>query len=506
MQASWGRETNDAELARLLGPLQRRLWWRRGARLVLRTLCLVLAALLAAAALALFGLAPLPDVRAGLLAAALVLAALVGGLLRPPSLLATARAVDRRAGLADRLGTAVELAEARTPGPTAVVQIADATARLRGLPATAAVPLGETRHDAVLAAGLGLLAAGMLLLVGIGDGLGGLLPFGPGHDATAGTAGTTREEAHTAAPARSEIDARLAPLLEQLDALRSNEAGLTPEEVAARRAAAAQQLADMAATSRAQQEALAELARSLQSTAAGREVAENLLQGDYQRAAEALAALGRDSDQLSLAGRRQLADALRQAQNAVRPLSPELAERVQRAAQALTSRDYRRTERALEDLADAVTQAGRGVVPQGDLGMLGEALGDQGADLEAALAALGALGLGGAMPGDGQMPGPPGAGPPGTLPGSGATAQAPRLGAPGAPLSLDSLPSLDGAPGSDAPDPDRPSVLAPISIGATGSGAAAPSSAPLSAAGETGSVPTERREVVRGYFGAGGNR
>jgi hypothetical protein len=324
--------------------------------------------------------------------------------------------------------------------------------------------------------------------------------------AASGTA-ATRDDPRAATPGRTEIDSRLAPLLEQLEALRANEAGLSPEEVAARRAAAAQQLADMAAASRTQQEALAELARALQGTAAGREVAENLMQGDYQRAAESLAALGRESDQLSLPGRRQLADALRQAQSAVRPMSPDLADRVQRAAQALTSRDYRRTERALEELAEAVAQAGQGIMPQGDLGMLGEALGEQGADLEAALAALGALGLGAGMQGgEGQTPGPPGGGPPGLLPGAGAAGDAPRIGAPGAPLPLDSLPSMEGAPGLDAPDPDRPSVLAPISIGATASGAPAPATAPLTAPGETGPVPTERREVVRGYFGAGGNR
>src|SRR5205085_7338828 len=175
-------------------------------------------------------------------------------------------------------------------------------------------------------------------------------------------------------------------------------------------------------------------------------VAENLLQGDYARAAEALTALGRESDQLSPTGRRQLADALRQAQSALRPLSPELAERVQRAAQALTGRDYRRTEQALGDLAEAVAQAGRGVVPQGDLGMLGEALAEQGADLDEALAALAGMGMEGAGQAQGQGNGPPGNGPPGTQPGAANGADAPRLGAPGAPVPIDNLPSLDGAP------------------------------------------------------------
>src|SRR5262249_29411750 len=184
---------------------------------------------------------------------------------------------------------------------------------------------------------------------------------------------------------------------------------------------------------------------------------------------------------------------------------PDLAERVQRAAQALTGRDYRRTEQAMGDLAEAVAQAGRGVVPQGDLGMLGEALAGQGAGLGAALAALGQLG--GHTPGSaGRGSGRPGPGQPGAAPGGAPSSAASSLGAAGIPAPLDSLPSLDGAPSIDAPDPDRPSVLAPVSIGATDSAGPTAGGDPLTATGETGAVPTERREVVRGYFGAEGAR
>ncbi len=503
MQARRDR-TQAAELVALLAPLQRRLWWRHSLRLVLRTLTVGLGVLFVAGALATLGLAPPPDTRLLLVVGGVILGVLALAIARRPSLLATARAVDRTVGLADRLGTAVELATRGPAGALAVVQIADATAVARRLRPADAVPLAGARHDALLTLGLALLTAGTLLLAGLGDGRPSLLVAL--RHLLGGDADHVSAAQATVPPGptdRAQLDSRLAPLLEQLESLRANEATLSPEEVAARRAAAAQQLADLAATSRTLQEALAELARALQGAAAGREVAENLLQGDYQRAAEALKALGRDSDQLSQAGRRQLAEALRQAQAGVRPLSPELAERVQRAAQALGGRDYRRTERALDELADAVAQAGRGVVPQGDLGLLGEALAEQGADLEAVLAALGALGLGSNPAGDGGPPGPAGAGPPGTLPGAADPAAVARLGAPGAPLPLESLPSLDGLPGLDAPDPDRPSVLAPVSIGTTTSTAPAAVGGPLSAPGETAPVPTERREVVRGYFGAG---
>src|SRR4051812_15713481 len=46
MHASWGRQGGEAELATLLEPLRRRLWWQSGAELVLRALCLLLGALL----------------------------------------------------------------------------------------------------------------------------------------------------------------------------------------------------------------------------------------------------------------------------------------------------------------------------------------------------------------------------------------------------------------------------------------------------------------------------
>src|SRR5689334_11205115 len=162
MQGTWRRERAGTELAALLAPLRRRLWWQGGTRLVLRALCLVLGAVLADATLAVLGLAPMPDARVAFAGAALVLVALLVALLRPPSLLATARNIDRAAGLAERVGTAVELAAAHTPGPTAVVQIADAADRVRSLPAAAVVPLTSTHHYAMLAVGLALLTAGML--------------------------------------------------------------------------------------------------------------------------------------------------------------------------------------------------------------------------------------------------------------------------------------------------------------------------------------------------------
>lgn len=506
MQLSWQRQSAADDLTDLLAPLRRRLWWRAGLGLVLGAAGLALGVLFLLALLALCGFGPAPGPSLALAAVSFVLLAALAALARPPSWLATARLVDRTAGLDDRVGTAVETLlvsrGAAAASPAAATQLADAAAHVRHLHPDDAVPVDAVRHQAILVGGLALLTAGLVLLAGLGDGVpGGLIPLRQTLESALAALRPAGEEARSSAPARNEVDARVAPLLQQLDALRTDEAGLSAEELAARRAAAAQQLAELAARSRAQQEALSELARALQASAAAHEAAERLTEGDYARAAAALEALGRESDQLSPAGRRQLADALRQASTALRQLSPELADRAGRAAQALTSRDYRRTEQALEALAEAVAQAGQNVVPQGDLGMLGEALADQGADLEAALAALEALGLRGGAGADGRNPNAASGGPPGSMPGGRPQNTAGGLGAAGAPVPLDSLPSLDGAPGSDAPDPERPSVLAPSSIGATASAGPVAGGEAFQAAGETAPVPTERREVVRGYFG-----
>jgi hypothetical protein len=493
------QETGSELLARLTA-LRRRLWLRDGVRCVARAAGGALGIVLLLALLAVLGLWPAPGGEATVALVAVVGAASLAVLLRPPSLLATARAVDREAQLADRLGTAVELLGRAPLSPASAAQLADATAHLRALRPAEAVPLGPLRRELGLVAAVALLAAGMVLLAGLGEALPpGLRPLREALRA-AGTALAPPTEASPAAvQAPGAVDARLAPLFQQLEALRNAEAQLGPEEAAARRAAVAQQLAQMAAASRAQQEALAALARALQNTAAA-EAAEALHRGDYALAAEALAALGRESDQLSPAARRELAESLRQATNALRGLNPSLAERAQRAAQALSGRDYRRTERALHDLAEAIVQAGQGVVPPADLGLLGEALSEQGEDLDAALASLAQLGAGansGSNPSNGGQVG----GAPGTAPGAASRGSDTRLTTPGHPQPLDSLPSLDGLPSAEPPDPQGRSVLAPVSIGTTSGGAAPQGGEALRAAAETGSVPAERREVVRGYFG-----
>ena len=73
------------------------------------------------------------------------------------------------------------------------------------------------------------------------------------------------------------------------------------------------QLNRVANESSLHQQGLESLANELRRTAAGREAAESLRQGNYDRAAQQLQEIGRKSDQLSAAAKQELADALNRA-------------------------------------------------------------------------------------------------------------------------------------------------------------------------------------------------
>ncbi|HEV2357217.1 MAG TPA: hypothetical protein VGZ23_06350 [bacterium] len=140
------------ELHRLLRPVVRRLAITAAARVVAR------AATAGAGALLLWGLLttvfpvpfPLPRVAPALAAALAALALVAARRARPPLLLA-ARVADRRAVLADRLGTAVDLLSRGTP-PTGLgrLQIRDALRAAAAVEPRAVAPV-RMRRDAWLA-------------------------------------------------------------------------------------------------------------------------------------------------------------------------------------------------------------------------------------------------------------------------------------------------------------------------------------------------------------------
>ncbi|HEX3246688.1 MAG TPA: hypothetical protein VHX16_14875, partial [Chloroflexota bacterium] len=158
------------------------------------------------------------------------------------------------------------------------------------------------------------------------------------------------------------------PVVRALDNLqRARDAnGVSQEEAERRVSQAASEVQRQANQSQTQRQDLNRLARSLGQTSAGRQASESIQRGDYQQAAEQLADLGNEADQLSQAAKEQLANELRAAANDTNQ-NRLLGDKERRAADALSGRDYGQQRRALRELGDEVARAGSFVVPQQDL-------------------------------------------------------------------------------------------------------------------------------------------
>ena len=148
-----------------------------------------------------------------------------------------------------------------------------------------------------------------------------------------------------------------------LDALeqQSLRGSLSPAAAAAALAQANAELNRIANESRIHQQALENLARELKNTAAGREVAESLRQGDYQRAAEQLREIGRQSDQLSDAAKQELAQALNRAAAQSR-MDEELSNAESKAAKELQHGDYSSIVESMDELAQAMQDSANQMV------------------------------------------------------------------------------------------------------------------------------------------------
>ncbi len=151
------------------------------------------------------------------------------------------------------------------------------------------------------------------------------------------------------------------------DTRRARESGaIGSREAADRLARAESELSRQTQATQARREGLDRLGRALDQVAVGRPAAEQIQRGDYAAAGREIGELGTESDQLSPEGKQQLAQALRSAA-ADSQAQPELAAKERRAADALTSRDYEAAERALQDLGQDVARRGQDVVPRQDL-------------------------------------------------------------------------------------------------------------------------------------------
>jgi hypothetical protein len=319
----------------------------------------------------------------------------------------------------------------------------------------------------------------------------------------------------------------------------AQQGGLSSAATSAALSQASAELNRLAEESRGRQQALDSLAKELQGTAAGRDVAQSLQQGNYSQAAERIRQMGQESDQLSPSAKQELADALSRAALASR--DPQLSSSENNASDQLRRGDYSSVVDSTEQLAQAVQNAANQRVSQGELAQTWQRLqqlnqqfgqsgsqngqnaltppvaqGPQGTDQRQAGLPLGGMQQQGAQAGQ-QRPelGPPQAGSGnsgGRQPGSGSPGNSrggPPLGNPNARLGPDGNPlDVQGQiagqfPGEPAGSSEPPSILrqgtgnsAPSAVGGGASG-------PLSVPAENVFVPGDRRPTVRDYFSDG---
>jgi hypothetical protein len=294
-----------------------------------------------------------------MLAAACLLVGTLGSLVRPPSRLRAARVADARWGLDDRLGTAVELLDRQSRTPLEQAQLGDAARSLRSIPGRWRWPrLTSAKREGVTVLVLTVLLMSVLWLEGQGESLIG----GPGWLGAPGAALGDQEAIAVGAPsdqsAPGRAPSRTSDALRQLDQLdRARESGALSEAgVGQALDRLESDLRQRSGAARQQGESLDRLAQALGQVSAGESAAESLRQGDAEQAADQLRELGREADQLSPEAKSQLAEALRQAAADGRT-ERALADREQRAADALGSRDYPATSSALAALGDEVQQS-----------------------------------------------------------------------------------------------------------------------------------------------------
>ena len=532
-------QTVEANLAPLYGTFvraRRRYWWERGLRTVTRSLCVSASFSLVAALLSGWQ-APenVITVFWAIGALAVITGLLLALALRPSQAEAT-RAVDLRLGLREQLGTAEWLLARGGGGGLIPFQLAAASGLARNLPVAQAFSL-LPRREALFALPLAAVAGIVMLLVSLGlvlpNPLSAIhLPALGRHASNAleELQGARREDAGSSSrsPALDSVRRTLDELRAQ-----SRTKTLNPSAAAAALAQASGELNRVANESRSQQEALDSLANQLQGTAAGRDVAESLRQGNYDKAAQQLQDLGRQSDQLSASAKRQLSDALRNAASQS-PQAPELAQSERQASKAFQQQDYSSLVQSMDQLAGAVKDSANRMVPQSELAdtwqqleQLGEQLGgaalqnaqgqelitppvaqapqattERNAQLQQGMPGRpgGAAAVGAPERTAGNQPG--GSGPPGNTPGGPALGnENPRLGPDGKPLDVQG--TIGDRFPTDSPGSQPPSILREGSGNALSGGEDQSASGPLSVPAENVFVPGDRRPIVRDYFSKG---
>jgi hypothetical protein len=280
---------------------------------------------------------PLPAVVAG---GVLLLAGIVLAIVSRPSRQRTAQMLDRTFGLQERMTTALDDLGLGVPAPGArapviYLQMADAANAIAALRGDRRLRPAIPVREIVLIVLSALILTTLAFLRGLG---GGLPELAPAH-----VPPFTPAIERPADPESSAADVEAATMAP------------TVEEVMQRSDRSAQARRD-----------LQTLATALADHAITRPASEQIARGEYDAASEQLRDASAQASDLSQGARDGLGSDLDRAANAMQPETTGLHEATRDAASGLREGDEpARSE--MRDLADAVENAGKQVVPQGEL-------------------------------------------------------------------------------------------------------------------------------------------
>lgn len=313
-------------------------------------------------------------------------AALLYEAVRQPTPVDTARTLDSLLDNRQRVLTSVELLN-KQPGPASdrsgiqhaqsTMEAAQLTSTARLLSAVEPRTLYPARMPAVqlfVAGGLLVLAVGLWLLKGANDDFAlaqGSLP--PSVD-TSGVIATPTADAGLpnadpgaqADPPPAGEDGTQGQQPSTLPGDPNSQAGDGNTTSNSSAQLSPEQAEQQAAQSREAEKDLQRLAQSLDAQGVTQNTADSLRQGEYDTAGNQLAELGDNNDQLSQDAKEALSESLDAAANDSTG-SPALQDAERKAAEALRNGTYGEIKKALEDLGQAVKDAGDNVVPQQDL-------------------------------------------------------------------------------------------------------------------------------------------
>ncbi len=348
----------EAEIYAHLVPIKRRIWLQRSMLLLFRAI------LLCAGIVLLDSLAR--SILPGLTRLALPVGCAIVGLIALAMIVRqrvtyadAARVLDRKLGLNQVVGTAVELTANGIENRMARLQMHHAIEAVRRVESSEAIRFRLPMRDAkalgvVLIASMCVLYLSTLSITWPGTIPAEDLSTDPTLDLNGDYAlNTSFFEGEGGV---STLDPELFD--RSFDEYRMGLENLSPEELAQRLAEIQASMAQRAEALNRQRQALSDLADALSDSSTSSDISDSIRKGDYQKAASRLNELGKQAGQLSPRAKRDLAQRLNDAANKVGANNQDLANRMRRAAQQLAAGDDAAAQQALSELSDGVNQAG----------------------------------------------------------------------------------------------------------------------------------------------------